>query len=280
MLVPTRERPANFRRFVESVISTASHPDRIEVHCYIDQDAAELDAYMAIIEDLEKSDGVTFGGGVGNPVGVPGAMNQLGIACKTDLLMVSNDDQVYITKEWDIRLDEEAAKFPDGIFVFWFNDRLQSERTCCFPILSQKWGELLLYCSPTMMEHFYCDTWLMDVAARIGRAVYIPDIFVEHIAAWAGLAPQDATAERTRGPLYEGRINRDELTYRRLARYRDVDADILRKAIEPSTYEIATGRIAGAPLERPTIDPETGTIHIHFESNNAYSTNFRTLVAP
>ena len=62
MLVPTRERPANFRRFVESVIfrPVASHPDRIEVHCYIDQDDAELDAYMAIIEDLEKSDGVTF----------------------------------------------------------------------------------------------------------------------------------------------------------------------------------------------------------------------------
>ena len=67
---------------------------------------------------------------------------------------------------------------------------------------------------------------------------------------------------------------------RRLARYRDVDANTLRKALEPSTYEIATGRIAGAPLDRPEIDQESGTIYIHFDPNNAYSTNFRTLVTP
>ena len=132
-----------------------------------------------------------------------------------------------------------------------------------------------------MMEHFYCDTWLMDVAARIGRAVYIPDIFVEHIAAWAGLAPQDATAERTRGPLYEGRINRDELTYRRLARYRDVDADILRKAIEPSTYEIATGRDRRSTFRAARDRPRNRHHPYSFRvPNNAYSTNFRTLVAP
>ena len=119
--------------------------------------------------------------------------------------MVSNDDQIYITKEWDIRLDEDFLSEVSRwhFYLFWFNDSLEmTERTCCFPILSQKWGDsLLLYCVHLVDDGAfdYCDTWLMDVDQPGSiRAVYIPDIFVEHIAAWAGLAPQDATAQSSR----------------------------------------------------------------------------------
>ena len=247
MLVPTRERSANFRRFVESVISTASHPDRIEVHCYIDQDDAELDAYMAIIEDLEKSDGVTFGGGVGNPVGVPGAMNQLGIACKTDLLMISNDDQVFITKEWDIRLDEEA-EVSRWHFCFLVQRQFRKRTDLLFSYSQPEMGGALVVLL-TDDDGAFLLRHVVDGCRSPNRPCRLHTRHFRQTYSsmgWPCAARRDGGTNK--GPLYEGRINRDELTYRRLARYRDVDADILRKALEPSTYEIATGRIAGSPF--------------------------------
>ena len=41
---------------------------------------------------------------------------------------MSNDDQIYTTFGWDDRIDREAAKFPDGVFLFWFADGIESDR--------------------------------------------------------------------------------------------------------------------------------------------------------
>ena len=194
LMVPTRGRPALLERFAKSIVQTANDPSRIEIHTYLDRDDAALDEYAATIERLSAELGplgISFAGGIGDPVGVPGAMYELGRASKTDLLIMSNDDQVYTDFGWDTRLDQETAKFPDGIFLFWFSDGIESDRWCCFPIVGRRWIERLNYYAPTMFEHFFVDTWLWDVALRVGRAHYIADVNVDHIAAikWDGVRP-------------------------------------------------------------------------------------------
>lgn len=281
LMLPTRGRPALLERYAKSVVQTANDPSRIEIHTYIDQDDPALEEYMSTIERLSAELGplgLTFAGGVGDPVGVPGAMNELGRMSETDLLIMSNDDQLYTTFGWDERLDREAEKFPDGIFLFWFSDGLESDRWCCFPIVSRRWIKCLDYYAPTMFEHFFVDTWLWDIALRIGRAHYLPDIKVEHIAAWAGLAPEDDTSRRTRGPLSKGRLHRDDLRYYTLGRYRELDAEILRGALEPSAYERADGHSVGTPRLKPKQDPDSQTIHFHYQPESNYEQKVQELL--
>ena len=273
LMVPTRGRPGLFERFSKSVVQTASDPKRIEIHTYLDRDDPKLDAYVSTVERLSaefRPLGLTFAGGIGDPIGVPGAMNELGRASSTDLLIMSNDDQVYTDFGWDERLYAEASKFPDGIFLFWFSDGIESDRWCCFPIISRRWVERLNYYAPIMFEHFFVDTWLWDIALRIGRAHYIADVKVDHIAAWAGKAPEDETARRTRGPMSAGRFDRDNITFGTLERYRASDAEHLRGIMKPSTYERDDGHALGMPRYTPVRDPESGTIHFDFQPNSTY----------
>ena len=273
LMVPTRGRPALLERFAKSIVQTTNDPSRIEIHTYLDRDDAALDEYAATIERLSAELGplgISFAGGIGDPVGVPGAMNELGRASKTDLLIMSNDDQVYTDFGWDTRLDQETAKFTDGIFLFWFSDGIESDRWCCFPIVSRRWIERLNYYAPTMFEHFFVDTWLWDVALRVGRAHYIADVNVDHIAAWAGKAPEDETALRTRGPLSAGRFDRDNMTYGTLERYRAADAEHLRGVMVASDYERVDGHEVGTPRRKPSRDAESGTIHFDFQHNSNY----------
>ena len=271
LMVPTRGRPVLLERYAKSVAQTANDPSRIEIHAYIDKDDPALDEYLATIEwlsaELEVL-GLTFAGVVGEPIGVPGAMNELGRVSTSDILVMSNDDQIYTTFGWDDRIDREAVKFPDGIFLFWFADNIDSDRWCCFPIVGRRWIECLNYYAPTMFDHFFVDTWLWDIALRIGRAHYLPDVKVEHIAAWAGLAPEDDTARRTRGPLSAGWLERDRLSYHTFGRYREIDAQLLRGLLEPSAYERSDGHPVGMPRDKPSRDPESQTIHFHFQPNS------------
>ena len=273
LMVPTRGRPALFERFAKSVVQTANDPSRIEIHTYLDRDDPTIDAYAATIERLSIELGplgMTVSGGIGDPIGVPGAMNELGRTSSTDLLIMSNDDQIYTNFAWVDRLDRETAMFPDGIFLFWFADGIESDRWCCFPIVSRRWIERLNYYAPTMFEHFFVDTWLWDIALRVGRAHYLPDIKVNHIAAWAGKAPKDDTAQRTRGPMSAGRYDRDNMTYGTLERYRVADAEHLRGIMKPSVYECIDGHPLGMPRHSPSQDAESGTIHFDFQPHSTY----------
>ena len=45
----------------------------------------------------------------------------------SDILVMSNDDQIYTTFGWDDCIDPEALKFPDGVFLFWFADGIESD---------------------------------------------------------------------------------------------------------------------------------------------------------
>lgn len=263
-------------------MQTASDPSRIEIHSYMDQDDPSLRDYGQVLEGLQAAFGalgVTFAGGVGNPIGCPRSMNELGVASKTDILLTCNDDQIFASDAWDDRLDTEAAKFPDGIFLFWFSDGLESDARCCFPILGRRWIDLLSYYMPTAFEHFFADYWLFDIALRIGRAHYIRDIEVRHVAAWAGLAPDDETSLRTRGPLSLGRFARDELTFRRLERYRELDAGIFRAHLLQSAYEKADGHPVGTPRTKAWRDPGSGTILFPIDPLHKYDKTVDELLA-
>lgn len=234
LLCPSRGRPDGVRQLVESVAATASVRGRIEVLVYIDSDDPELEGYRRTFAELASS-GHGLGrvqAIIGPPRSVSVSWNDLAAASRADVLMMANDDQVYVDAGWDSRLDTCIAAYPDRIFCMWFNDGIAGEKHCAFPIVSRRWYDTLGYFTPGVFEFIANDTWIMDLGRRVGRLHYIGDVLVEHRHFSVGKSAFDATYRRHRKGEQEQRLARDMFVFERTAVVRERDARRLSALLE------------------------------------------------
>ena len=98
-----------------------------------------------------------------------------------DILIMGNDDLVYRTSLWDLRIEKESERFEDEIYCMWMDDMINDDRHCAFPIVSRKWCETLGYFTPGVFEFGYNDTWVYDIAKRIGRCKWIGQVWWQNI---------------------------------------------------------------------------------------------------
>ena len=239
LLCPTRGRPKQFERFVRSVVNSASKPERVEILAYVDDDDDEKYAYLMTVKslaaDTQMSRLLNFDLLVDEPIRTPLINNVLAERAQGDDLMIANDDQIFRGGGWDQRIDEEADRFPDGIYCMWFDDGRYGETVCTFPIISRTWVKTLGYMESPLFEHFNCDLWTWQIAVSLGRAQYIGDILVEHVHPDTGKVHADKTTARQ---LKGNRTGRDRALYAIFERYRLLDASILQGIID--SHEVAT----------------------------------------
>lgn len=231
LLCPTRDRVGHIDSFIKSVYRTAAWKEQIELLFYVDSDDPRKDEYHAFFAKapqrfprLKRCEMV-----VGEPIGVPRAWNVLASRCQGDLLMMANDDQVYVDYGWDVLLNREVAKFPDTIFCMYFDDGQYAEGTCDFPIIGRHWFETLGYFTPSIFEYWETETWITDIARRINRLHAVPNILVEHLHYQDYKSPFDATYQRHR--MTREKSIKDHVLFLRTATEREKEANKLRSAI-------------------------------------------------
>lgn len=226
---PTRGRPKRAREFAESVISTAAHPERLDIQFYVDDDDERCTDYGVMVDDLS---GEIRGGHihltVGPPIGVPHAVNKLVAACDAEVLLSANDDQVFMDANWDAALDAAIDNYPDGIYCIWFNDGWESQNFCTFPIVSRTWVETLGYLQFPFFEHFFADIWIWMLAKTVDRARYMPEVMAEHRHWKTGKAEMDETYRRLAGDPDDPRQARDRAVIDRFERYFLADVEALQ----------------------------------------------------
>lgn len=285
LLCPTRGRPDKALRLILSVLKTAHHPERVEVLFYVDTDdptkldyVSQLEAHKAELSRLKQCGLI-----VSEPIGVSKAWNALATASKGDLLVMAADDQIYNDAGWDTRLDQETTKFPDEIFCMWFNEGHWGEKLCTFPIVSRKWCLTLGYFITGIFECLYDDLWIMDIAKRVGRLHYIPDVLTEHLHWGYGKAEIDSTYEfkqvDSQGNLKPA-VRRDMDLFGRTAPYREADARRIAAVMNgpvtlqpglppigrPTIFNDANG--AMAPTPQPTAPPtKTQVVNLAITTN-------------
>ncbi|GIJ21060.1 hypothetical protein [Micromonospora lutea] len=203
LLCPTRGRAAQLARFVRFLSRSAVDPTRVELLCYVDSDDAQLPAYRLAFERFERAAGtVRCRLVVGDPVGVPAAWNALAAEAGGDLLLMANDDQLYIDYGWDAMLDARVDALqrdhPDGVFCLYFDAGQYPEGSQDFPIVTRDWYDTLGYFVPTMFSQWEVETWVFDIAKRLDRLFPVPGVFVEHLHYQDYKAPFDATYQRHR----------------------------------------------------------------------------------
>lgn len=238
LIVPTRGRPAQLRRFLDSVAATAARPDRIEVVLVVDGD--DLGSGVVTHPELKV---ITA---VGEPGRTMGALNAAGSAASRGrYVMLLNDDVVVRTRGWDRTVLRQLRRFPDGIALVHVNDTLMRDHLCTFPLVPRRYAELAGGICPTDYRRYRIDDHIEDVfnmlaVLGVRRSVYLPDVLFEHL---------NAIAHPSAGRVYESADSRalaaDAARFEALAGERKALALRLIEVIDPSgSAEMGAGRRA------------------------------------
>ncbi len=173
ILCPTRERPQNVSRLVDSIEKTA----RImpEIVFYVDDDD---DTFPQCFNspDLKVVRGPR--------ILMSEMWNRCVEASTGDILMMGGDDLIFRTKGWDDDVRRAFASFPDRLVFVHGDDGHWGKDFGTHGFLHRSWVDAVGYLCPPHYASDYNDTHVNDVANLINRRVYLPFVTEHMHPAW------------------------------------------------------------------------------------------------
>jgi hypothetical protein len=193
LLLPTRQRPNQLSRLVDSINATASHPENIRIVTYIDSDDHSYDDLQIDIKWVQ----VRGPRERDNLVNLSAMWNLCFDASRADIIMHCGDDIVFRTPGWDDVVRETFDAYPDKILFAFGRDGYQDGNNFgTHGFIHRKWVETAGFLFPPLFVSDFNDTFLNDVSKLIGRHLEI-DIYTEHMHYIVGKAEIDQnTSER------------------------------------------------------------------------------------
>jgi hypothetical protein len=122
--------------------------------------------------------------------------------------------------------------YDDDIYCCWFEDLINGKSHCSFPIISKKWYETLGYFTPGVFHFGYNDTWVYDIAKRIDRCHFIPEVTVEHLHFSTGKVQMDSTYHRNRTEKRGNLYHLDKVIFDETSDQRAQAAEKLKKLMD------------------------------------------------
>lgn len=145
-----------------------------------------------------------------------------------DVAMHCGDDIIFRSQQWDLHVLYAFERFPDKIALVHGRDGYQDSALATHGFLHRNWVNALGYFVPPHFSSDYNDLWVSEVADALGRRIYIPEIFTEHMHPVVGKGVWDQTHQERLAR--HTRDNVDQL-YRELTPQRMRDIAILTEAI-------------------------------------------------
>lgn len=176
ILCPTRARPSEFRRMVDSAMQTAHTPDELRILYFLGSDEPLQQHYPKEIKNCMHF--------IGQPWPAVMASNYLAMKCRefnpdSTLYMVGADDMVFATPEWDRALKESYAQSDSKIQVYSLRDSRDANGTP-HPIISREYVMAMGYFLPPIFLHWYVDTWTVEIARSSGCFSHLTDYLLIH----------------------------------------------------------------------------------------------------
>ena len=169
---PTRGRPQNVRRFIESIKSTSDNFSDIEILFYVDDDADSFpdDVLSFNVRKIK-----------GKRVWITLAHNILYSNSNGEIIFYGGDDAVFKTTGWDSLVKKSFDLSEDKILLVYGNDNgLYGSKIAIHGFVHKKWVEALGYFAyPGRGSSM--DRWVTEVAKKLNRATYLESIVIEHI---------------------------------------------------------------------------------------------------
>ena len=223
LLCPTRGRPQQAIKLYESFINTQKNNNEL-LFCIQKEDLL-FNKYV----DLFKSHKI-INYFISESMPTSYLWNQMAFRAKGELLTLVGDDVIIETKNWDKKIEDEANKFKDNIFVITVDDGRENKPNqkktmrCPHPTVHKDWVKTLGYFVPPFFMHRYLDKYTADLAININRYIEIKDVTFNHLK-FNYL--NDSTGKRSRNW-----INYDKYIYEKVCKkYFLKDLEHLKKCI-------------------------------------------------
>lgn len=166
ILLPTRGRREMLKRSIESLVSTAKFPNRLEILLGIDDDDEGIQDYLKEeIAPLLMENKVECRANLFKPLGYENLnqyVNHLASTAQGEWLVFWNDDGIMLSENWD----EVIASYTGQFKLLAFKDNHNGHPYSIFPILPKDWFNLMDHLSLNAQN----DAWLSHIA-------YMLDIF-------------------------------------------------------------------------------------------------------
>lgn len=224
ILCPSRGRPELAKKMVDTAVELAGAP--IEILIYLNDDDPKLADYYRLIDNRYLITGPDR-----SPVY---SWNRLAEQAKYDILFLMGDDAWFETPNWAIKLAQVFEQYPDRIaFVYpsvaglkWAGGELTADH-CPHFCLHKNWVRTVGYFVPPHFWHWYCDTWVREIAKRIGRIHRVEDVSVPLLVDF----PDETEARKDRLSNRE----RDHWLWPHTQRWLQSDAEALLRFINNSS---------------------------------------------
>jgi hypothetical protein len=159
ILTPSRSRPQLAHRMITSAIRTAGC--KIEIMLYLNDDDPFLDDYKKLFDSSMYI--------IGPNQSTSYSWNLMAEKAKYDILFLVGDDCKFETENWVQLILDAFKKYPDKIVCVYPRAPSVSKYKSPHFCLHKNWINTLGYFLPPQFYHWYVDTWIMEVAQRIGR---------------------------------------------------------------------------------------------------------------
>ena len=207
LLTPTRDRPDNIVRFIDSVVDTISNDNYIEILFYVDYDDINttriINNYcVKLTKKIEIKSMCDVKENWYNKW-----WNFLWKMATGDVFMQCGDDLIFRTKNWDNVIADEINKYNDKMVVINPNDgSCDSHKRATHPILTKEWCDAVGYFVPGIFAGAMNDTWITDISKRVNRLVYLDEVLIEHMHPDFGKAPNDIVYEKQKNMAVDNNV--------------------------------------------------------------------------
>lgn len=187
ILCPTRGRPENVNRLIESAAATAH--GAVEIIFYVDVDDETMQGDWAPAVDPKIDVKVLSG----PRITLSECWNRAAEQAQYPIMMHCGDDIIFRSDAWDVLVYEAFQACADKILLVHGRDGIHDGNLATHGFLSRRWVDTVGYFVPPYFASDYNDLWLSEVADKLGRRKFIPEIYTEHMHPAANKAPIDRT---------------------------------------------------------------------------------------
>jgi len=224
ILCPTRERPDNVIRLVDSIYSLKSFRGKVEILFFVDND----DNTFPFELSQKYPDKIKVIRGPRQ--WISNEHNILYNFAKGEILMTAGDDMVFQTKNWDQKVVDAFESFPDKIVLVYGDDKATHRgKIAVHGFFHQHWVHVLgTWVQPGRGSAW--DYWASENARLLGRLKFLSELEIAHIHFRQG--ERQAIFDNTYKFVYQSnRSFRPEITFKNLERERRNDRILLRNAM-------------------------------------------------
>lgn len=182
LLVPSRGRPGQLAGMWESAYTTATNPGQVELVVYRDDDDP------TDLPDLGDATVI-----IGPRIVLSEMWNRCAEQATGDILWHGNDDVVFRSGGWDTAVEDAFAAVEDRIVLVHGRDGVQDEAIGTLSFLHRRWMNTVGYFLPPYFSSDWNDMWINDVAVELGRRVFLPYVWTDHMHPLTGKGEWDQT---------------------------------------------------------------------------------------